>query len=466
MKRNFTLLKRGYLNLFILASLCTFINLQKANAQVCASANNIFGMDANGNIYMINVTTGAAGSKINATAYTTSGNQANAIGYNIVNSTFYYFQVNPGAGGTQKFISYNTVTNTYATLAASPTTATVHAGCVNFSGTGYYCSDVNGSLYYYNITTNTWITITTKIVDQSATNVSTIIQTQNSGDMAIDGYNNLWLITSSASNFGLYKIPAASLTSVQASVTASRIIAPTTSTPNGNAFEGIAFNSSGQIYMAAGDGGFYKLNTASTALVHIGTLSDNSLSNDLASCSYPFSILSVSWASFSVSMNSNDNVSVNWSVEDASDVKGFYVERSNDDENWQQLSYVDFAQNQSNYSFTDANPLQGNNYYRIHEVDYNNDESYSEIKMIAVASSDTKIAVWPNPARGVVNIQNNSADNNLKAQVFDAFGRMVTGVNIHQGSNSVNISSLPSGTYVMHVEGNNGVAYNEKIIKR
>ena len=101
-------------------------------------------MDANGNIYTINVGTGVAGAKINNTAYTTSGNQANAIGYNIVNSTFYYFQVNPGSGSTQKFISYNTLTNLYATLPASPTTATVHAGCVNFDGTGYYCSDVNG----------------------------------------------------------------------------------------------------------------------------------------------------------------------------------------------------------------------------------------------------------------------------------------------------------------------------------
>ncbi|HEX4374854.1 MAG TPA: T9SS type A sorting domain-containing protein [Puia sp.] len=464
MRQNFTLLKRGYTNLFILASLFTFISLQNANAQVCASANNIFGMDANGNIYTINVTSGVAGSKINTAAYGTSGNQANAIGYNIVNSTFYYFQVNPGVGGTQKFISYNTVTNVYATLAVSPTTATVHAGCVNFSGTGYYCSDINGSLYYYDILTNVWITITTKIVDQSNNNVSTVITTQNSGDMAIDGYNNLWIITSSASNYALYKISGASLTSAHATVTATQIIAPTTTTPNGNAFEGIAFNSTGQIYMAASDGGFYKLSTTSTALVHIGTLSNNALGNDLASCSYPFSILSVSWVSFSVSMNSSSNVSVNWVVADASDVKGFYVERSNDGENWQQLAFVDFTQNQSNYSFADANPLQGNNYYRIREMDYNNDESYSEIKMVAV-SSTTKIAAWPNPARDVVNIQNNSSDN-LKAQVYDAFGRMVTGVNIHQGSNSVNISSLPSGTYIMHVVGNDGVAYNEKIIKR
>jgi hypothetical protein len=290
MKQNFTLLKRGYTNLFILASLFTFINLQKANAQVCASATNIFGMDANGNIYTVNVTSGAVNSsRINTTSYTTSGNQANAIGYNIVNSKFYFFQVNPGAG-TQKFLSYNTVTNVYSVLASSPTTATVHAGCVNFDGTGYYCSDINGKLYFYNITTNTWITITSNIVDQFSNNVSTVIQTQNSGDMAIDGYNNLWIITSSSSNYALYEIPAASLTSAHATVTAKQIIAPTATTPAGDAFEGIAFNASGQIYMAASDGGFYKLNTASTALVHVGTLSNNAVANDLASCSYTFSI--------------------------------------------------------------------------------------------------------------------------------------------------------------------------------
>ena len=107
---------------------------------------------------------------------------------------------------------------------------------------------------------------------------------------------------------------------------------------------------------------------------------------------------------------------------------------------------------------------QGNNFYRIHEIDYNNNTSYSETKVISVSSSN-KIAAWPNPAIDVVNIQSNNPEN-LKAQVYDALGRMVTGLNIHQGNNAVNISSLPSGTYIMHVVGNDGVAYNEKIIKR
>ena len=122
-----------------------------------------------------------------------------------MNSTFYYFNVNPGSGGTQKFVSYayNALLNSwsYSTLAASPTTATVHAGCVSFNGLGYYCTDVNGKLYYYNILLNTWTTITSNIVDQFGNSVSTEIQNQNSGDMAIDGLGNLWIVTSSGSNW-------------------------------------------------------------------------------------------------------------------------------------------------------------------------------------------------------------------------------------------------------------------------
>ncbi len=460
MKHNLILTKK-HINVFILASLCIVL-MQSVNAQVCANSNNIFGVTSSGAIYPINITSAALGSQINTAAYTgSSPNQANAIGYNTVNGLFYYFKINPGVAG-QQFVSYNPTLNVYTTLATSPITATVHAGCVSFNGTGYYCTDVNGNLYFYNITLNSWTTITSTILDQFGNSVSNVIKTQNSGDMAIDGLGNLWILTSGSANYALYKIPAPLPTSAQTSVTAKQIIAPTATVPASSAFEGIAFNAAGALFMSTGTQ-LYELTNLST-LSLIGSLGSGA-GNDLTSCSFPFGILPLTWTSFNVVLD-NSQAAINWSVGEVSNAKGFYVERSTDNINWNTLTYVAYNESENNYSFTDASPVSGKNYYRINEMDFDNNNNYSLIKMISVSSSASKISLWPNPSVDVVNIQDNGTSDNLKAQLYDQLGRMISAVTLHQGNNAINVSSLSKGTYIVHIQGNDGLVYNEKIIKK
>ncbi|HLK28099.1 MAG TPA: hypothetical protein VKT28_05925, partial [Puia sp.] len=372
MKHNFTLSAKKHANVFILALACV-VTMQNLDAQVCSNPNNIFGVTANGAVYPINITNAAVGSQLNTASYATSPSQSNAIGYNTINGKFYYFKNNPTSSSGGEFVAFDPILQTYTTLATSPVRTTVHAGCVSFNGTGYYCDDINGNLFFYNIVLNTWTTITSTILDQFGTNVSTIINTQNSGDMAIDGLGNLWIVTSSSSNYALYKIPTPLPTTAQTTVTAKMIISPASTVPSGSSgFQGIAFNASGQLFLSSGSNKLYEL-TNTTTLSLIGTLSTSGVGNDLTSCSFPFGILPITWSSFSATL-SNNQVSVKWSVEAAMNTKGFYVERSNDNKNWDALTYVAYDESQSDYSFVDGNPANGNNYYRVHQVDYNNNE--------------------------------------------------------------------------------------------
>jgi len=462
MKKNSTSQKTKFANFFAIISFC-FFSMQNMHAQVCSNPNNIFGLNSSGQIFPINISNANVGSQINTTAYSgASANQANAIGYNSVNGMFYYFQVNPGAG-SQVFVSYNPTTNTYATLAASPTSATVHAGCVSFNGAGYYCDDVNGVLYYYNITLNKWTTITSTILDQTGANVSTNIKSQSSGDMAIDGVGNLWILPSSNSNYSLYQLQAPLPTTAQSSVTVKRIIAPTAATPAGSAFEGIAFNASGQIFMTTGADVLYELKNTST-LSTIGTLSVSGVGNDLTSCSFPLGTLAVNWSSFTTTLNNND-VDIDWSISQANNIKGFYVEKSTDSKTWQTLNYIAYSEGEPNYSSVDASPAPGNNYYRIREEDVNDQENYSSVKMVSVTSS-TEITVWPNPAKDVVYVQNNGAGDDAKTAIFDQFGKMMSATVLHSGNNTLNLSNFPTGTYILHIQVTDGAVYNKKIIKK
>ncbi|MBS1917082.1 MAG: T9SS type A sorting domain-containing protein [Bacteroidetes bacterium] len=466
MKLIFTLLKHSYAR--TLAFTATFIvAFTNLNAQVCSSpTTTIYGLNGNGTIYPISLSNANVGTKVNTA--TGSPSQANAIGYNNLTNTFYYFNVNPTSTSGGQFVSYNATLNLYTTLATSPVRATVHAGCVSFGGTGYYCTDVNGDLFYYNIVSNTWTTITTKIVDQSNNNVSTVIQTQNSGDMAIDGLGNLWIVTSSSSNWALYEIKAPLPTTNQASVTAIQVIAPTSTTPSSQSFQGIAFDPSGNMYLSTSGDKLYKLTSANAgSLSLIGSFNTSGVGNDLTSCSYPLSILPVNWVSFTAAMQ-NKSVSLNWTVSQSINNKGFYVERSTDNTTWEALGFIEDNSgndlSQTSYTFSDANPAPGVNYYRIHQVDYDDNSSYSSIKMITTSTTE-QVSVWPNPARSTVNIQNNGTENDVKMQIIDPFGKLIAAATLRSGKNEVNISNLPSGTYIVHTQNSNGQVQNQKIVK-
>jgi hypothetical protein len=462
MEHKSTLVRKKYLNASIIFFFACFIATQILNAQVCSNPNNIFGLSKSGNIYPIDITNASVGSVINTAAYPGKApKQANALAYNTVNGLFYYFKINPGLKN-QEFVSYNPTSNSYTTLATSPISDTVYSGCVNFNGSGYYCSDVMGSLYYYDISENQWTTITSSIIDQYGNNVSTIIQTEFSGDMAIDGLGNLWMLTSGFTQYGLYKISAPLPTSPQASVVASQLISPATSTPNGWDFEGIAFNALGDIFLTTGNNILYKL-SQNLALSKIGKLNIAGVGNDLTSCNFPFTIMALNWTSFEVT-SADDKVSISWSIAASESTKGFYVERSYDGKDWQSLAYVAFNEKMIDYSFSDESPASGNNYYRISEVNDDDNEEYSSVKFISIASS-ANILLWPNPAKNIINIQINEPDNNVHAQIFDLSGSTILTEVIHTGINIINIDKIPTGVYFVKISSNNGLIVNKKIIK-
>ncbi|MEO7120736.1 MAG: hypothetical protein ABIY62_06540, partial [Ginsengibacter sp.] len=252
--------------------------------------NTIYGLDQNGNIKVININTSSVGSALNnssATNYPGSTNSSNAIGLDIQSGLFYFFQNN--SSGSQIFVSYNAATKTYQTLATSPISGSVVKGCVTADGKGYYCIDASGALCYYNIASNTWTKIGNNLVDQSNNNLATIFSNLGSGDIAIDGTGNLWIVVSSATQWGLYELPAPLPTTNTSTITLHELIAPTQPTPAGSPFGGIAYNSTGQIYMSTVND-LYILSSNFT-LSHIGTFSSGGVGADLTSCNYPFSVL-------------------------------------------------------------------------------------------------------------------------------------------------------------------------------
>ena len=58
--------------------------------------------------------------------------------------------------------------------------------------------------------------------------------------------------------------------------------------------------------------------------------------------------------------------------------------------------------------------------------------------------------IYPNPASGHINI---SVNRTIEAQLFDLSGHKVADIQLEAGRNTVNISSLKSGVYILRAEG-------------
>lgn len=397
-------------------------------SQICTDPSNIiYGLTGNGVIMEIKANTGAAGATIKNNSYTggiPSG--SNGLSLNVFNGKFYYFKRNVTAT-PQQFVSFNPATNTVTQLANSTCAAEVHTGCVNLTGTGYYTVDVRGNFNYYNVITNTWAFITNNIRDQNNNNVRSIIQNQSAGDMAMDGLGNLWLVTSSNTNYGLYKFQAPLPTRPVAQLNVTCVINPTASTPTGNSFAGIAFKPNGEILMATrNDNRLYRLQTTNT-LSFVGKLASNDVGNDLTSSAFPNSILPVTWKSFDAKLTVNNTIELKWDVVQEN-CEGFYVQFSINGSDWQDLDFIP-AQTDGgsikSYSYTHVNTNEGKQYYRIRKVDIDKKETFSVIRTVDLNNEFGFAALWPNPVTEQLRIALLSGNNNSrgKAGIFDLSGK-------------------------------------------
>jgi hypothetical protein len=439
--------------------LCT----QNIQAQICTNpANVIYGMDVNGAIYPITVATGAVGARINPAFGGNAPASANAMGYNSTNKKFYFFKRNADMA-PQEFVSYDPVANTYAYLASCPTTLNIKTGCVNSNSTGYYCIDANAVLYYYRFSSNQWKVITSTYFNQWGTNITAILAAHSAGDIAMDGWGDLWFLCSSTTSYGLFEFRGSLPVAAVASITLIQKIPPTTPTPTGFSFAGIAFNPSGQIYLSTiGDDNLYRLNNDLT-LTFLGGLTVANAGTDLTSCNFPMAVLSVNWETFTVESKDDQQISLSWTAMNEN-VKGFLVEMSKDGETWQSLAFVESNSQllQGKYQYIYSSALTGKYYFRIKQVGVSGEYSYSQVKLIDMKS--TFASVGPNPTKGLIRI-NNDANAFSSIVIFDLAGQLINHTALSKGLNSINIAQLPTGTYMLRLVGASGQMQYEKIIK-
>jgi hypothetical protein len=161
-------------------------------------------------------------------------------------------------------------------------------------------------------------------------------------------------------------------------------------------------------------------------------------------------------------------VNLFWETKTENNNKGFYIGRSADGVNYNNIGFVSSKASGGNsvkvidYAATDAKPFAANNFYRLEQRDFDGRSSYSNTILIKNSSSFNARMnnVYPNPVSNVLNIYVESPiSDKVSFLISDETGKKVYQLNvvISKGSNNiqVNIASLVTGNYFIKLISKN-----------
>ena len=120
--------------------------------------------------------------------------------------------------------------------------------------------------------------------------------------------------------------------------------------------------------------------------------------------------------------------------------------------------------NNLSYSFNYPDAKQGLNYFRLKTIDNNGKISYSKIVKEDVIGLNSKVLVYPNPAKSYVNISLGNIANikpvTIKIVALD--GRILSEqkVNVLSSSATINTNNLAAGKYFIKI------ATDSKVVTR
>lgn len=156
---------------------------------------------------------------------------------------------------------------------------------------------------------------------------------------------------------------------------------------------------------------------------------------------------------FTVSKGAQNEALIRWTTTDEQDNTKYQVEKSADGKSFQAIATVDgkgSASFEHKYSYTDTKPFAGINFYRIKIIDESSIASYTAVKTITFAKDAASTTLYPNPAQDliVVTTAGNIAE---RIEIYDLTGKLLLEYKPTQDITSLDINTLPGGTYLMRV---------------
>jgi len=126
------------------------------------------------------------------------------------------------------------------------------------------------------------------------------------------------------------------------------------------------------------------------------------------------------------------------------------------------------ANSKTDYEFQDMYPAEGNNYYRLIAIDKDGKNKIAGTKLVVYnLTGSLSLSINPNPATNneIKGVIESGKQQQLRIRLFDIGGAEVYNRNtlIKTGKNNIKIN-IKSGTYILHLESQDGRRIKEKVI--
>ena len=179
-------------------------------------------------------------------------------------------------------------------------------------------------------------------------------------------------------------------------------------------------------------------------------------------------VLPVTLTSFTATAVERRTV-LDWKTESEYNNDYFDVQRSFDGTTFDLIGNVDgngTTTEAHEYRFTDNNPVNGVNYYRLKQVDFDGTEHFSNIALVKfdfVQSAD--ISFRPNPALDVLYVS--GLKENAVVNIYNVTGKIILSYTADEnGEGMIDVRGLSSGSYIIRVFQNDGSKWwSDKFIK-
>lgn len=118
------------------------------------------------------------------------------------------------------------------------------------------------------------------------------------------------------------------------------------------------------------------------------------------------------------------------------------------------------------YSFTDENPLEGYNYYRLKQLDHDAAFTYSDVKVVKNKSQNS-FSIYPNPASNQIQVRHASTKEGAVISIYSSNGDKVKEELLKQNiTNSwYEVSGFAPGIYIIKLNNGNE-SFTTKFIKK
>lgn len=163
----------------------------------------------------------------------------------------------------------------------------------------------------------------------------------------------------------------------------------------------------------------------------------------------------------------NTFVQLNWTTTSETDNHLFYVERSGDGITFSTIDSIPSkAFNGTStlplqYGHADLTPLEGNNYYRIRQVDQHKNIRYSGTVLVVFRPGKWSVQVYPNPVHDVLRIKfYTSLGTSCTFRLINVLGqecitRRYISFGMGYSDYTLHMDHLPAGIYFLHVTAHN-----------